>query len=237
MAHAQAGGIHFSQSIQSAFTTLFDYLPQLIGALVVLVVGYLIARLIEKVVARLLVKARVNDGLARAGVQDMLSRSGTGLTPATLIAKVVFWFIFVIVLTMFASALGVPEITSFLNQATAYIPNIFAALAILFIAMVFSRFLASLVRGMTNSDGLAKATQIGIMVYAVFLALVQLHIAQSLTGPTFLIVLAGVALAGGLAFGLGGRAEAERFISRVFGGAAQQGNHIAGEAPKPGPVD
>lgn len=229
-----AASFSITESFQSAFTTLFNYLPELLGALIILVVGYLIARLIEKVLARLLVKVRVNESLERAGVQEALDRSGTGLTPATLIAKVVFWFVFLMVLTMFASALGVPAITNFLNQMIAYIPNIFAAIVILFLAVIFSRFLARVVRGVTNSEVLGKATRIVIMVYATFIALVQLHIAQALTGPTFLIVLAGAALAAGLAFGLGGRAEAERFISRAVASSRGWGSHRGADPQSPG---
>ncbi|HVX45212.1 MAG TPA: hypothetical protein VHC49_15085 [Mycobacteriales bacterium] len=226
-----ADSFSVTQSFQDAFDTLLHFIPRLIGALIILIVGYLIARLIERVVARLLVKLRVNETLANVGVQRVLDRSGTGLTSATLLAKIVFWFVLVIVLTMFAGALGISEISTFMNQMIAYIPNIFAAIVIVFLAMLFGRFLAGIVQGLTQSQALAKATQTIIIVYAVFVALVQLHIARQLTGPTFLIILAGIALAGGLAFGLGGRAEAERYISRIV---SSSGRHAHPDDNGPG---
>lgn len=210
----------FTQPFENAFSTLMEYIPQLIGALIILLVGYIVAKIVGRIVTEVLQRLKFDDAMQRANVQQFLDRSGTGLTPSSLLGKVVFWFVFIITLTMFANALGVPAIADFLNKMIAYIPNIFAAIAIVFLAVLFGRFLASIVRGLTNSDALAKATNIAIIVYASFIALVQLNIAQFLTGTTFLIVLAGVALAGGLAFGLGGRDEAKRFIERV---SSQQG--------------
>lgn len=99
-------------------------------------------------------------------------------------------------------------------HARAYIPNIFAALLIIFLATLLGRFLAGIVRGVSGSDTLAKLTYWAILIYAIFMALMQLHIAQQLTGPTFLIILGGIALAGGLAFGLGGRDQAKNAIER-----------------------
>lgn len=210
-----ADGFSFTNSFQQSFTTLTNYLPQLLGALIILIVGYIVAKVLEKVVARLLERFRVNESIGRTGVQPVLERSGLNTTPAKLIAKAVFWFVFIIVLTMFAGALGIPGISDFITELIGYIPNIVAAIVILFLAIAFGKFLAGVVRGVTNNENLAKATQILIIVYAVFAALVQLKIAQQLTGPTFLIVLGGVALAAGLAFGLGGRAAAEKFVNRV----------------------
>ncbi len=205
----------FTQSFQDAFTALMHYIPQLVGALLILIIGYFIAKFIGNVVAKLLEKIHFNQTMDRAGVNQFLDRAGTGLTPSSLLGKVVFWFVFIIVLVMFANALGVPAISGFLNQMIAYIPNVFAAILIVFLAALLGRFLAGIVRGFTGSDALARATHIVIIVYASFVALVQLHIAQFLTGTTFLIILAGLALAFGLAFGLGGRDEAQAFISRV----------------------
>lgn len=224
-----ANGFSFTQPLQNSFSTFMRYIPQLIGALIILIIGYLVAKAFGWLVTKLLEKVHFNQTMERANVQQFLDRAGTGLTPSALLGKVVFWFVFIIALTMFASALGVPQISGFLNRMIAYIPNIFAALVIVFLAILLGRFLAGIVRGFTGSHALARATNILIIVYAVFVALVQLNIAQQLTGPTFLIVLGGVALAGGLAFGLGGRDDAQQAIRR-FAGRMQGGNQdTAGE--------
>jgi small-conductance mechanosensitive channel len=222
-------------SLMSAFKTLLDYIPQLIGALIILLIGYIVAKAMDKLVTKLLQKIRFDQTMDRANINSFLQRSGTGLTASSLLGKVVFWFVFIITLTMFASALGVPQISGFLNRMIAYIPNVFAAIIIIFLATLVGRFLSGIVRGATGSDGIAKATFWVIMIYAIFIALEQLHIAQQLTGPTFLIILGGVALALGLAFGLGGRDQAKQAIDRFVGGEQQQQQQ--GGTPQAGPYD
>ncbi|MGH3449035.1 MAG: mechanosensitive ion channel family protein [Nocardioidaceae bacterium] len=217
-----ADGFSFSQPFENAFSTLMQYIPRLIGALIILLVGYIVAKVIGKLITTLLEKIHFNQTMERANLQQFLDRAGADLTPSSLLGKVVFWFVFIITLTMFASALGVPQISGFLNKMVGYIPNVFAAILIVFLAMLFGRFLAGIVRGFTGSAALGKATNLVIVIYAVFVALVQLHIAQQLTGPTFLIVLAGLALAFGLSFGLGGREQAKQMIERFASSSSQQ---------------
>lgn len=227
------GAIMFSvlDSLQNAFTSLLHYIPQLIGALLILLIGWLVAKAIDKLVTTLLQKLHFDQTMDRANINGFLRRTGTGLTASSLLGKIVFWFVFIITLTMFASALGVPQISGFLNQMIAYIPNVFAALLIIFLATLLARFLSGVVRGLSNSNGLAKLTYWAIVIYAVFVALMQLHIAQRLTGPTFLIILAGISLALGLAFGLGGRDQARAVIDRFASSTTSQaGGSSTGQA-------
>lgn len=231
-----SSGFSFLESLQNAFTTLLHYIPRLIGALLILFIGWLIAKALGKLVTALLQKVNFDQTMDRANINGFLERTGTGLTASSLLGKVVFWFVFIIVLTMFASALGVPQISGFLNEMIAYIPNIFAALLILFLATLLARFLSGIVRGVSGNEVLAKITYWAIVIYAAFMALVQLDIAQQLTGPTFLIILAGVSLALGLAFGLGGREQAKQLIERfaATGGPGQGGATSAGTNPSTG---
>ncbi|HEX3812465.1 MAG TPA: mechanosensitive ion channel [Mycobacteriales bacterium] len=210
-----ASDFSFTKPLQDSFTTLLNYIPRLIGALIVLVIGYFIAKFVGRIVTMLLRKVKFDQTMERAGVQTFLARSGTSLTPSSLLGKVVFWLVFIMTFTMFASALGVPEISGFLNSALDFIPNVFAAIAIVFLGLLLSNFLAGIVRGASGSEGFAKLTRYIMMVYVAFVALFQLHIAQALTGPTFLILLGGVALAAGLAFGLGGRDQAQAVLDRL----------------------
>jgi hypothetical protein len=128
----------------------------------------------------------------------------------------VFWFVFLISFTMFASALGVPEISNFMSDMLGYIPRIFAAIVIVCLAALFANFLAMVIRGATGNETLAKVGRYAVLVYAAFAALTQLGIAVQLTGNTLLIVLAGAALALGLAFGLGGREMAGQALHTLF---------------------
>ncbi|HZX08305.1 mechanosensitive ion channel family protein [Kribbella sp.] len=208
--------INFTQPFENAFSKLLSFIPNLLGGLVILVIGYFVAKVIGNLVGRLLGKVGFDNWMERAGVSGVLQRSGTGLTASAMLGKVVFWFVFLISFTMFASALGVPEISNFMSDMLSYIPRIFAAIVIVCLAALFANFLAAIIRGATGNETLAKVARYAVLVYAAFAALTQLGVAVQLTGNTLLIVLAGAALAVGLAFGLGGREMAGRALSNVF---------------------
>ncbi|TWD81787.1 putative transporter (transmembrane protein) [Kribbella amoyensis] len=208
--------VDFTQPFEDAFGKLLGFVPNLLGGLVLLVVGYFVAKLLGNLVGRLLGKVGFDQWMDRAGVSGVLQRSGTGLTASLMLGKIVFWFVFLISFTMFASALGVPEISNFMSDMLGYIPRIFAAIVIVCLAALFANFLAAIVRGATGNETLAKVSRYAILVYAVFAALTQLGIAVQLTGNTLLIVLGGFALALGLAFGLGGREMAGQALRTLF---------------------
>ncbi|TCC03925.1 mechanosensitive ion channel family protein [Kribbella soli] len=208
--------IDFTQPFEDAFSKLLSFIPNLLGGLVILVVGYFVAKILGNLVGRLLGRVGFDGWMERAGVSGVLQRSGTGLTASAMLGKVVFWFVFLISFTMFASALGVPEISNFMSDMLAYIPRIFAAIVIVCLAALFANFLAAVIRGATGNETLAKVARYAVLVYAAFAALTQLGVAVQLTGNTLLIVLAGAALALGLAFGLGGREMAGRALSNLF---------------------
>lgn len=220
------------QPFQAAFGTFLSYVPRLLGAIVVLIVGYFVAKLVGAAVARLLTKVGFDRATEHAGATAFLQRAGTELTPSKVLGKVTFWFVFVIILTMFASALGVPQISGFLNQMIAYIPRIFAAVAILFLAALFASFAAALIRGATGNNILAGIGRYAIIVYSAFTALTVLGIAVQLTANTLLIVLGGLALAFGIAFGWGGRESARELIQHVI---ASTTNKQADRTPEGSP--
>ncbi|MGW7683285.1 membrane protein [Kribbella sp. NPDC054772] len=208
--------IDFTGPFEDAFSKLLSFIPNLLGGLVILVVGYFVAKVLGKLVGKLLGRVGFDQWMDRAGVSGVLQRSGTGLTASAMLGKVVFWFVFLISFTMFASALGVPEISNFMSDMLGYIPRIFAAIVIVCLAALFANFLAAIIRGATGNETLAKVGRYAILVYAAFAALTQLGVAVQLTGNTLLIVLAGAALALGLAFGLGGREMAGRALTTLF---------------------
>ncbi|MGC4942310.1 mechanosensitive ion channel family protein [Kribbella sp. DT2] len=223
--------IDFTQPFEDAFGKLLGFIPNLLGGLVILAVGYFVAKLLGNLVGKLLGKVGFDQWMERAGVSGVLQRSGTGLTASAMLGKVVFWFVFLISFTMFASALGVPEISNFMSAMLGYIPRIFAAIVIVCLAALFANFLAAIIRGATGNETLAKVGKYAILVYAAFAALTQLGIAVQLTGNTLLIVLGGAALALGLAFGLGGREMAGEALRTLFDrGQAMAANRPAGGA-------
>jgi small-conductance mechanosensitive channel len=204
------------ESLRSGLETFFAFIPQLIGAIVILVVGYIVAKILQAVVSRVLKAVGFDGWMERGGIKQFFDRAQTRETPATVLGKLVFWFVFIIAITMAADALGIQQVSQVLAQLIAYIPSIIAAILILILAALLANFLSGIVRGATDSDILANIARYAIIVYAVFAALTELGIAVQLTAPTFLIVLGAVALAAAIAFGWGGRDVAKDLIGRYY---------------------
>ena len=191
------------ESLRGALDRFFEFIPQLIGAIVILIVGYIVAKILQAVVARVLKAIGFDGWMERGGIKQFFDRAQTSETPATVLGKLVFWLVFIVAITMAADALGISQVSQVLGQLIAYIPSIIAAILILILASLLANFLSGIVRGATGSDLLANVARYAIIVYAVFAALTELGIAVQLTAPTFLIVLGAVALAAAIAFGWG----------------------------------
>src|ERR671921_2244760 len=205
------------ESLQNALDVFLSYVPQLIGAIIILIVGYIVAKILQAVVSRVLQSIGFDSWMERGGIKQFLDRAQTRETPATVLGKLVFWFVFIIVITMAADALGIQQVSQVLAQLIAYIPSIIAAILILVLAALLANFLSGIIRGATGSGLLASVVQYAIIVYAAFAALTQLGIAVQLTANTFLILLGGVALAAPLAFGIGGREVAQDILQKAYG--------------------
>jgi small-conductance mechanosensitive channel len=205
-----------TQSLQQGLGTFFSYIPQLIGALVILIIGYIIAKVLQAITTRVLQSLGFEGWMERGGVKQFFERSQTRQTPLSIIGKVVFWFVFIIAIVMATDALGIRQVSAVFSQLLAYIPNIIAAILILVLATLLANFVAGLVRGATGMNILGTIAQAAIIVYAAFAALTQLGIAVQLTAPTFLILLGAVALAAAIAFGWGARNVAQDIVERAY---------------------
>jgi small-conductance mechanosensitive channel len=204
------------ESLQNALSTFLEYIPQLIGAIIILVVGYIVARILQAVVARLLQAIGFDRWMEHGGIKQFFDRAQTRETPATVLGRLVFWFVFIIAITMAADALGIRQVSAVLSQLIAYIPSIIAAILILVLAALLANFLSGIVRGATGSDLLSNIARYAIIIYAAFAAITELGVAVQLTAPTFLIVLGAVALAAAIAFGFGAQGVARDIVEKAY---------------------
>lgn len=204
------------QPLQDAVGTFLSYIPQLIGAIVILVVGYIIAKVLQAIITRVLRSIGFENWMERGGIKQFFDQAQTQQTPSSVLGTIVFWFVFIIAITMAADALGVKQISGFLNQLIAFIPSIFVAVLILLLAGLLANFISGIVRGSTGSSVLGSIAQYAIIIYAVFAALTQLGVAVELTAPTFLIVLGAVALAAAIAFGIGAQGVARDIVEKAY---------------------
>lgn len=205
-----------TQSLTRGLGTFFEFVPQLIGAIIILIVGYIVANILQAVVGRVLKAVGFDGWMERSGIKQFFDRAQTNQTPATILGKLVFWFVFIIAITMATDALGIRQVSEVFAQLIAYIPNIIAAVLMLVLAGLLAQFVAGLVRGATGIEVLGTVAQAAIIVYAVFAALTQLGIAVQLTAPTFLILLGAVALAAAIAFGWGSRNVAQDIVESAY---------------------
>jgi small-conductance mechanosensitive channel len=229
------------ESLRNALDVFLAYIPQLIGAIIILVIGYIVARILKAVVARVLQAIGFDNLMERGGIKQFLDRAQTRETPATVLGTLVFWFVFIIAITMAADALGIQQVSAVLAQLIAYIPSIIAAILILVLAALLANFLAGIVRGATGSDLLANIARYAIIVYAAFAAITELGIAVQLTAPTFLIILGAAALAAAIAFGFGAQGVARDIVEKAYERRdeakqkVQQGGGSAGTGQGGGP--
>ena len=210
------------RSLTQGLNAILGALPALIGALLILVIGYIIAKVLQGITTRVLKSVGFEGWMEKGGIKQFFDRSQTSQTPVSILGKLVFWLVFFIAISMAVDTLGITAISEVLAQFIAYIPQLIAAVLILVLATLLANFVAGIVRGATGSSIAGSVAQYGIIVFAVFAALTQMGIAEELIAPTFLILLGSVALAAALAFGLGGQNVAQRLV--------EQGYQKSGEA-------
>ncbi|WP_438388280.1 mechanosensitive ion channel family protein [Actinopolyspora saharensis] len=229
---AQGTGFNVLDSLQSGFTQLVGYLPQLIGALLVLVIGYLIARILRAVVTRVLRKLRLDDRMSRSGqgarYVESLSPQGS---PARLIGTVVFAVVMLFVLSSAIGTLGIPALTGFMNAVLGYLPRVLAALAIFLLAAAVAGAVGTLVdrtMGDTPVGRMARtAAPTLVMAIGVFMILTQLRIAPVIVTVTYVALVGAIALGSAIAFGLGGREAAADMINSSYRQTVRGGQHAS----------
>lgn len=207
------------QALLSLFNEFLLFLPRILDFAIILIVGYIIARLVRAALVRLLRFAHFDQIATRAGVTRALELAGTRLDAAAVLADVVFWWIFLVFIEMAVDALGLVQITAFINAVLGYIPNVFVAILILIVGSLLANVLAGAIRGATAEAGLttsgllANVARWAILVFAFLAALTQLHVAENMIFILFAALVGMLALAGGLALGLGGVDTARGLLS------------------------
>ncbi len=214
-------------SFAAALALLFAFVPKLLGFLVILLVGWLIATALSKAVTFLLRKVgfdRIGD---RIGLSRLLSQAGIKTDAANVLGKLVYWFVFLIFLVPAVDALGLTAVSNLLGQVIGFLPNVFVAILILFLGTFAATIVADLVRGAAgsarvgNANLLANVARYAILGFVALIALEQLGIAPALLNILFTAIVGAAALAAGLAFGLGGQDTARKYLDRTESATSQ----------------
>jgi hypothetical protein len=203
------------QSFEQVLSDLVTALPDLIGALLILLIGYVVAKVVSGIVRSLTERAGVDRTFAQHGGEVYGGATST-FTPSRLAGMITFGVILLIFLVAAANFLGWPQVSELLNGFIAWLPNLIVAVIILVAAPVIGRIVRGAIEtgssqmGMTSGRMLGRLAEIAIIGFAIVIAINQVGIASDLVNILFIGVVAALALAFGLAFGFGGREVAAR---------------------------
>lgn len=199
-------------------------LPKVIVAIIILIAGWIVGAVLCSVIEQLFKVLKVDKALEAAGLGDLMTRMGFSLNSGAFIGALVKWFVIVVFLMAGFDILGLAQVNEFLRLVvTMYLPRVIAAALVLIIAGVLAEVVQKAVAGSARAAGVkssgffAGVSRWAVWVFAILIALQQLGIVGALADTIFTGFIAMIALAGGLAFGLGGRDAAARYIDKLHG--------------------
>lgn len=216
----QTWGATVTTVLEDIWFRIIRFLPDLLGALVILIVGWIIADLVAWAVDRILRVLRLPDLFRNAKVEELVKNSGSRLDTTGLIASFFKWIVLLVSFITAANVMHLETVSAFLDRILAYLPNVIAAGAILLIGAIFAHFMAAVVKGAISAAKLSfvelvgNTTKYAILVFSILASLSQLGIAEVFLETLFTGFVAFIAIAGGLAFGLGGQQVAREWLEK-----------------------
>lgn len=211
-----------TSSLQDLWATFIGFVPELIAALVVFFVGWAIAIAIGRIVERIFVVLRINQAFENIkGLREAAARANVRINIPKLLGEIVKWFLIIVTLLAATDILGLNAVSDFLKSVLAYIPNVVVAALILVVAVVLANFVYRTVSASVNAAGFssgaiaAAISKWAIIIFAILAALDQLQVASTILPSLTTAIFAMIAIAGGLAFGLGGKDLAAKWLSKV----------------------
>jgi len=208
-------------SLNTLWLSFVGFLPTLLAALVVFIIGWLIAIALGKLANRIIKVIKLDLFLIKIGFKKALAKAKLKLDSGYFFEELVKWFFIIVFLMAASDILGLSQVTEFLKGILFYIPNIVVAVIVLLAAVIVANFLQKLVRASVEAAGLQAAgflsglTKWAVLIFGFIAALSHLGIAVTLINSLVIGLVAMLALAGGLAFGLGGKEQAARFIEKL----------------------
>lgn len=214
--------IAIMSSLEQMWVRFFGFLPVLIGAVLVFVIGWVIAVAVGNLVTKVLKAVKLNEVFDKiSGLRSSLHKAGIELNAAGFVGGVVKWFLFIVTLLASSDILGLTGVSLFLNQVISYLPNIIVAAVMVIAGIIFGNFIQKITQASGETARLPHSSAAGavakwaIYVFTFIATLVQLGVAEVLLQTLFTGFVAMIAIAGGIAFGLGGKNTAERVLGHL----------------------
>ena len=208
--------------VKAMLIKIWSYIPTIFAAIVILIVGWIIAKFVEAIVVRALKAARLDVVSDKAGIANMLAQGDIKWTLSELLGVIVYWIVMLSVLAAAMNALNLTVASDLLSKLVAYIPNIIIAIFVLVLGAFLASFVAGIVRTAAGNAGIGSAKLLGkisqtiLIVFAVIIAIEQLNIATAFIAFAVNIILASVGLALALAFGLGCKDIAAKAMADIL---------------------
>ena len=222
--------VKIGDSVQQALDGFFGFVPNILGFLVILLIGFIIAKVAGKAIATLLQKLGLDRALHNSDAGQYVERVSPGASPANLIGAVAFWFVFLFAISAAIAALKIPALSNFIAQVQAFLPNIIVAAIIFVVAAALAGVVggaAHKLMGDTPTGKIVRAVVPGlILAIGTFMVLDQLQIAPQIVTITYAALLGMLALAGALAFGLGGREVAADLLRSAYDSGQQNKGQV-----------
>jgi len=209
-------------SFRDAFTMILSAIPRILGFIIIVAIGWFVSSLLARAVTGLLRAIRFDELMQKSGLADFMNKMGTGIDSVGIVAGIVKWIVRVVVLLVAFDALGLPAVSDVMRQLLLWLPNLVVAIFVLFIGGIAARALGNIVRGATaeggfsNPETLSNVARTAVWAFAVVVAINQLGIATNLINTLFTGFVGALAIALGLAFGLGGRDLASRTLENWY---------------------
>lgn len=210
-----------SDSLLQLWSAFVGYLPLILGAIIIFIIGWIIAVVLGRLVEKLVQSIKLDVVLAKLGFDKVMARANMRLDSGKFLGELVKWFLILVFLMASTSILGWTDVSAFLRSVLFYVPNVIVAVIIMLAAVIIASFLQKLVRasveaaGLKSANFLALLTKWSVLIFAFMAVLEQLKVAPGLVQTFFTGLMYTLALGIGLAFGLGGKEAAAEFIQKV----------------------
>jgi len=225
LAAGKKGGEHMTSNIGNSIIESLNkgllgaasFLPNFIAGIVILLIGIILSSIVKRIVIEILNALKIETYLRKYGVPEAKKEFNW----VNILAEITRWFVIILFLIPTADVWGLPQITVILNTFLLYLPNVFVAAIIALVGLVFARLSAEVVLASTRglspdvSKTIASVVRISIIIFVLLAVLNQLGVAQDLIRILFTGFVAMIALAGGIAFGLGGQESAKQLLESV----------------------
>jgi small-conductance mechanosensitive channel len=216
----------WTQSLKEAMAALWTkvavFIPNLFVALILVLLGFVVAKLLDTLLSKLLGKVGLDRLMAGTGLTKLIARAGIQVPVSALIGKIVYWFVLLVFLVSAAESLGLQRVSATLDVLALYLPKVFGAALVLVIGILLAQLVSGLVRsaadgvGLDYANGLARVAQGLVIILSISVAIGQLEVKTDLLNNVIAIVLISVGLAVALALGLGSRDIAAQILAGIY---------------------